>query len=127
MKFKIILFSSLLFLSIFSMVNLFLPNKNCAFTERVNENVVVLQIDSENNSFKTNEVLTADADAILDDVESWWGKVKNWFVDRWEDVKNWWNDLPDWAKYCIYGGAGVVVVLIIWMIFKPKSSSSSKK
>ncbi len=126
---KLILLSSILCLSIFSMANVIMPSPNCALAERVNENVVSLQIDSENSFIKTNEVLIADADAILDDVESWWDKVKNWFADRWEDIKNWWNGLPDWAVYCIYGGAGLIVVLIIWSIFKPKrsSSASSKK
>jgi len=79
--------------------------------------------DSSDTEDKVNETL----DKIGDTVSSWWDKTKEWFSARWEDVKTWYKGLPEWVTYVAIGVGALIVLWIIWSIFKPKKFKSSSK
>lgn len=44
----------------------------------------------------------------------------------WSDLMEWWNSLEPMYQYAIIGGAGLSIVIILFLLFRPTSKAGVK-
>ncbi len=62
-------------------------------------------------------------DKFVEWISDRWNDTKNWFSDRWADVSDWCNNLPEWAYWAGGFGLGTILLIILYLIFRPRNGN----